>query len=636
MHLPKGYILLNRYRIEEILGQGGFGKTYLVFDELLKHHYCIKELFVKGSSIRDNNFRVHTESVGGLSFSDFKWRFMREAQELARFDHPGIVRVTNVFEANNTAYYVMEYVRGETLKAMIKRAGPFKREKAIAVMHQLLDAVEAVHNSGKLHRDIKPDNVLVSDFDRIVLIDFGSARDFSEGSDDTHTAMVSNGYAPIEQYSSRAKRTKASDIYAVGATMYFMLTGQKPLDATDRVNQDLPAPHELNSSLDSQISSVVMLAMQMRHQDRFQSVNDFRDALFTVVGAKEGVSDVPLVGSRKSRRTERVLVVLALLIILASTFFFLYEEGYIQTDTNSGSIASIPVETEDIVSGSIETDSSQYTGIESQEPLVEIKEDIEKEVLKEVHVDPETKSKQIEPEVTQLFSSSSISDFSAAITELMENMVYVEGGAFEMGCTGEQGDECHSDEKPVQRTTLNGFWINKYEVTQGLWEAVMGANPSLYKGCDYCPVENISWDDAQAFIRELNRQTGKSFRLPTEEEWEFAARGGNNSMGFRFAGSNRIEQIAWFKNNSKGRARAVGQLLPNELGLYDMSGNVWEWCSNAYKDRYGSDGATSKSLRVIRGGTWNHSPRNCRVARRFALTTKVSSPMYGLRLAHSP
>lgn len=151
-------------------------------------------------------------------------------------------------------------------------------------------------------------------------------------------------------------------------------------------------------------------------------------------------------------------------------------------------------------------------------------------------------------------------------------MVRVEGGTFRMGATSEQGSDVWDNEKPVHSVTLSGYYIGKTEVTQALWKAVMGINPSRFKG-DYLPVENVSWDDCQEFIRKLNSMTGQNFRLPTEAEWEFACRGGNNSRGYKYSGSNNLGSVAWYDGNSGNKTHPVGTKAPNELGIYEMCGS---------------------------------------------------------------
>ena len=234
---------------------------------------------------------------------------------------------------------------------------------------------------------------------------------------------------------------------------------------------------------------------------------------------------------------------------------------------------------------------------------------------------------------------------SPVIQTLMDNMVYVEGGTFTMGATLEQGNDAESYERPAHQVTLSAFSIGRYEVTQEEWAAVMGDNPSYFKG-DKRPVECVSWDDCQVFLRKLNELTGKQFRLPTEAEWEFAARGGKFSRVYKFAGNNNLRGVAWFKENSfdKGESspdygtHPVGQKQANELGLHDMSGNVWEWCSDYYGD-YASqaqtdpEGASSGSGRVFRGGSWDFNAAYCRTAYRDGYSPGFRSNFLGFRLA---
>jgi len=194
------------------------------------------------------------------------------------------------------------------------------------------------------------------------------------------------------------------------------------------------------------------------------------------------------------------------------------------------------------------------------------------------------------------------------VTDLDIEMVYVEGGIFMMGATTEQESEYSDDESSVHQVTVSSFHIGKYPITQAQWKTIMVENPSHYTSGDL-PVENVSWHNAQMFIRKLNAKTGKQYRLPTEAEWEFAARGGNKSNGYKYSGSNLIADVAWYNNNSGYKTRPVGTKAPNELGIYDMSGNVWEWCQDWYGKYPASaqidpQGPSSGDFRVRRGGSW--------------------------------
>ncbi len=230
-------------------------------------------------------------------------------------------------------------------------------------------------------------------------------------------------------------------------------------------------------------------------------------------------------------------------------------------------------------------------------------------------------------------------------------MVQVNGGTFTMGATAEQGSDVNYDEYPTHQVTLSSFSIGQAEVTQELWQAVMGSNPSWFNGGYYGtnlqrPVEMVSWNECQQFIAKLNEMTGKQFRLPTEAEWEFAARGGNKSQGYKYAGSNNIDDVAWYWYNipsqSSGTAgygtQPVATKQPNELGIYDMSGNVWEWCSDwygSYSNASQTDpqGPSSGSYRVLRGGSWDYYASYCRVSFRYYIIPDGNNYYLGLRLA---
>ena len=219
----------------------------------------------------------------------------------------------------------------------------------------------------------------------------------------------------------------------------------------------------------------------------------------------------------------------------------------------------------------------------------------------------------------QLLTSKAQTGMTSASIEV--EMVFVKGGTFTMGCTPEQGRDCSIAEKPAHQVTLSDYYIGKYEVTQAQWQAVMGTNPSKFKG-DNLPVENVSWNDIQKFLTKLNEITGKQYRLPTEAEWEYAARGGISSKGFKYSGSNIVDDVAWYIKNSNNTTHPVGIKNANELGIYDMSGNVSEWCSDRFEKYSNSDqtdpqGSSSGSNRVHRGFNWGSYSNMMRVSFRI-------------------
>jgi formylglycine-generating enzyme required for sulfatase activity len=297
-----------------------------------------------------------------------------------------------------------------------------------------------------------------------------------------------------------------------------------------------------------------------------------------------------------------------------------------------------------------------------------------------------------------VFAQQTQSPLTITVKGVSFKMIRVQGGTFTMGCTSEQGSDCDGDEKPSHTVTLSTYYIGETEVTQELWKAVMGDNPSYFKPtenktdvsrCSYDafvadiqklnakkpgsmrvptrqewdaamvtvtksgslkrPVENVSWEDCQEFIRRLNELTGKKFRLPTEAEWEFAARGGTKSAGYKYSGSNDLNSVAWYWDNAgtKGKSspdygtHVVKTKKPNELGIYDMSGNVYEWCSDWHGDytdaaQTNPKGASSGSDRVRRGGGWDDGARRCRSSDRSYCTPDYRFYYLGLRLVLVP
>ena len=214
-------------------------------------------------------------------------------------------------------------------------------------------------------------------------------------------------------------------------------------------------------------------------------------------------------------------------------------------------------------------------------------------------------------------------------------MIFVQGGTFLMGSPESEAGRWNDERQ--HEVTLHDFYIGKYPVTQAQWVAVMGNNPSHFKGDDL-PVENVSWNDTQEFIQKLNDLTGKAYRLPTEAEWEFAARGGTQSKGYLYAGSDDLNEVAWWYKNSNSRTRPVGRKKPNELGLHDMSGNVWQWCNDWYGDypaepQINPTGPDSGELRVHRGGSWINVAQYCRSAYRNVNEPTLRYYSIGFRLA---
>jgi formylglycine-generating enzyme required for sulfatase activity len=226
------------------------------------------------------------------------------------------------------------------------------------------------------------------------------------------------------------------------------------------------------------------------------------------------------------------------------------------------------------------------------------------------------------------------------VQALINNMVSIPGGSIQLGCTNESAGSCDDDEKPVKNITLSGFQLNKFEVTHAQWRAIMGTNATTFTNCDNCAVDGVSYNSVQDFLRRLNDLTGRRFRLPTEAEWEFAARGGRNSRNMYFSGGNTAADVAWFLDNSEKEMNPVGRKRANELGLHDMSGNAWEFTSDYFDSGYYNTrptsnprGPASGTHRVIRGGGYLSEASDLRVSYRFIVTEEAITREVGFRVA---
>lgn len=281
--LSSGTILSGgKYVIEGKIGAGGFGITYLARHTVLDRKYAIKEFFMSGYNVRNNE--TNRVSIQGLEHKDFdriRQTFINEARTLAHLNNKSIVKVIDIFDENGTSYMVMPFVEGTTLKSIVEKEGPMECEIAINYMVQICEALTYVHSKDILHRDVTPDNVIVTREQKIVLIDFGSARKFVDNKTQRQTTIVKPGYAPLEQHSARSRKGAYTDIYSVGAVFYYLLTGERPMDATERVFAKMKEPVELNPNIPPQINTVIMKAMEMDGEMRYQSAKELIDDILS-------------------------------------------------------------------------------------------------------------------------------------------------------------------------------------------------------------------------------------------------------------------------------------------------------------------------------------------------------------------
>ena len=550
--LRSGTTLQNgKYRILSTLGQGGFGITYLAENTYLDERVAIKEFFYRDFCERDSHTcHITVPTAGNREMVQrFKQKFLKEARTIYKLKHPNIVGFIDIFEENDTAYYVMDYIEGESLSQLVKHRGAIPEREALAYIRDAAEALKFVHSHQINHLDVKPGNLIKRNADgKVLLIDFGVAKQYdAESMQGTTTTPVcyTPGYSPAEQYRKSGVQnfSPQSDVYALAATLYKLLTGITPPEAIDVQEDGLPVDALLNKKVSEPVCLAIAQAMKGR-KERTQSIELFLKSLS-------------------------------------------------HSQVNDEQTVSVPSEP-------------------AEKPI----------------------------------SDGIVTSFS--VNDVRFEMVSVEGGTFTMGATKEQGSRADADEKPAHQVMLSSYMIGKTQVTQELWEAVMGSNPSYFKDAKL-PVECVSWNDCQKFISKLNALTGKKFRLPTEAEWEFAARGGNKSKGYKYSGSNNIDEVAWYDGNSyegnasfmffkKRTTHPVATKSPNELGIYDMSGNVFEWCSDWYgsyskSSQTNPKSSNSGSARVFRGGSWFNCAGYCRVSSRNGSGPSFRREYLGLRFA---
>lgn len=532
--LKPGTILHETYIVEKHLASGGFGNTYKARHKIFNEIVAIKEFFMADIATRDENGNVLVPFENKIVFNSQMEKFKIEAQRIRKLNNPHIVRVHDIFPDKDTFYYVMDFIEGENLAVKMARLRcPMSESEVIKLLPQILDALQAIHADGLIHMDIKPANLMMDNDGKLILIDFGASKqNFALGKNIMLTAVAyTERYAPLEQVEQNVEKFGPwTDFYALGATLFNLLTNSRPpspTDILDDITPDKTVSLQMPRMVSNTTHKLIVWLMQISRKLRPQSVDEIIN--------------------------------------------FLYH--------NNVSVA----------------------------------------LLKKTK---ESKSK-----------------LPPIINELIKNMVYVEGSTFIMGANFAQRGDAESDELPAHSVTLDSFSIGRYEVTQEEWEVVMGSNPSKFKDAKR-PVEKVSWDDCQKFISKLNVMTGKKFRLPTEAEWEFAARGGNNSCNSKYAGSNDIDYVGWYKDNSGSATLPVGLKAPNELGLFDMTGNVWEWCADWYGKIYYSEaplinpkGPSDGTFRVRRGGSWHGEAKVCRVLRRSCRLPSYKCHGIGLRLA---
>lgn len=659
--------LLQEYRIDSVLGAGGFGITYKAWDTHLDTWVAIKEYFPAewcyrsstGVSVLSNTYSVR--EGGEEQVFDYEWglnRFLDEARVLARVQSSHVVRIKRYFRANGSAYIVMDYEEGEPLNRCLRREKTLSETQIRQILQDVLPALQTIHDQGFLHRDIKPSNLYTRTRDNaVMLIDFGAAREALGRASRSITGLVTPGYSPPEQYAIRSDRYGSwTDIYALGAVLYRCVTGKPPLEAADRLLDDrLVSAREAGAGRYSEtLLTVIDKALAVRPEERYQSARDMQWDLGaddrTVRKGSDGDNTTRPLSSRAADIATQVVpsplspnpkrwpwwLGLPLAVALVATMWLLRGEERSSEDPVSASPTtataappSVPV----VETPEVNTDAS---------PAVEDK------------LSPDDA-----PDIaTQTGQSTSKDVFVEAHIDMA--MVWIPEGCFVMGSPSDEPGR-HTDEEQ-QRRCVDGFWLGSHEVTNAQFRRFRESHDSgAYQGQslngDQQPVVEVSWHDAMDFARWLSEQTGQHYRLPTEAEWEYAARAGSTTA--RFWGdaaaaacdyanihdlrsreiNTEFAEFNWddFHDCDDGAAvtSTVGRYQANDWGLYDMLGNVWEWtCSNALGNTVdtGSTCATDGEFRILRGSSWVGTPDTTRSAQRIRYDPSEVLDTIGFRL----
>ena len=650
----KGELLYTHF---EELNHGGFGITYKAkanfFHGRIKQilTFAVKEYFPKDYAMRNDDGSVSSIAGKEADFQECLDEFLREGKMLHDLNHKGIVPVNEVIEANGTVYYVMQYLGDMSLTRYVsEQGGKLSEDEAKRIMDALLDAVGYLHQQRLNHLDIKPDNVMMVESEEgvrtPVLIDFGVSKHFHDNGKQTSRfggKGVTEGFSPMEQYVGITTFSPKADIYALGATFFYMLTGKIPKRATEV--SEAWIRENLLSDVSQETTDAICRAMSLDFTRRTADVRDFyKKEAYPKNSEKSEQNKVEPI--KKTERIEDSKTI----------------KG--QTDKPQPGTQKMFVTGADNDTGKNKTFTKYIlVGVLAVVALVGLVYAI---IWNDNHSD------DINPETSEDTSTNKTDEngnIDFTVNGVSFKMIHVEGGTFQMGATPEQGGDAENDEKPAHSVTLDDYMIGETEVTQALWEAVMGTTVSQQRdkadksynlrgeGKDY-PMYYVSWNECQEFIKKLNTLTGEHFRLPTEAEWEFAARGGNKSGKTKYSGSKTIDDVAWYWKNSGDKylsgtdsdwssdkvkannckTHPVRTKKANELGIYDMSGNVWEWCEDWFGE-YDSIPKTNPkrsdkgSNRVFRGGSWLDFAWYCRVSLRRNRTPDICYYDLGFRLA---
>ncbi len=694
--LPAG-TQLHEYVIERVLGHGGFGITYLARDIHLDKKVAIKEYLPNDLAGRAPDQTVIVRSPE--TSEAFKWgleSFIKEARVLAKFAHPSLIQVHRYFEANATAYFVMEYAEGVTLASVMKSEGTLSEERLRKILFPVLNGLEEVHRLGVLHRDIKPDNIILRREGSLpVLIDFGAARQNLSSMTRSVMSVLTAGYAPIEQYATTGNQGPWTDLYAVGAVAYRALSGKKPIDAVNRIRDDpmVPAAMLGQGRYQPHFLAAIDWVLSVNPEDRPASVAEFKLALDGEISApalekpqRSGPSDrTPLHPLTAPQMNEPTVMIQktdfgakaggmkpswlrgaligsgAALVALVAILFFAGRQAPAPAPVASKPVTGSPApapETAVVPAPVAQMPAPQAAPVQAPAKAPVTTPVAPKPVVKKAPAAPAPAA----PAKSKLVAVSAMPPL-ATFKDCADcpSMIPLAAGKFQMGAV--PADNANKWEGPAHAVTLgSAFAIGSHEVTAAQWGACVAAKACVAAAAGpatgdagKAPVVNVSWNDAQAYLKWLSAKTGRSYRLPAEAEWEYAIRA--RTGGARYWGGDRTLQCQYGNGADKSALKKdpklpaaecddrfatlapVGSFQPNAFGLYDMAGNAWEWVQDCWADSYAGapvDGRAREMAgcdrRVIRGGSWRARANSLRSFGRGNSPADTRSDDLGLRV----
>lgn len=709
-------LLHDQYLVGRILGKpGGFGITYYGLDIKLDTNIAIKEYLPREFVGRDKDGSTvtpHSEE-DSQTFTYGLQQFLQEARNLAKFDHPNLVRVRHFFEENDTAYLVMDYLDGTNLYEYLKqRGGKINESDAIDIIMQVLDGLKQVHDKNLLHRDIKPQNIYMTTDGRAILLDFGAARVAMGGFTRSLSVILTPGFAPYEQYTRRGLQGPWTDIYACAATLYYMVTGVVLPEATEELGEESFLEFNQESKhLSTALYSVLQPALVKNAEERPQDVETFKKQLLQVkamisadeMGTVDLKKTVPIAKAKPVKKPGpapkkasvkqktgrgRIWLLAPVVLILATGVYFWPNikqrispppaEEFAETPTENVQANMNPAaesSVEPVAPNLYETNKSAGDSLYALNKFVEAKAAYQLALIEKpadsyvggriklcedkisdlkaraAEAKKSTRLANLKGEGDRLFQRGNPAAAKSKYAEALKlqpndpyllkqiqyctEMAFIPGGVFLMGRAG-------SNEEPQHKVTLSAFYMDKHEVTVAQYEKFLEAENHVIprqwgqqlKNPQF-PVVFVSWEDAAAYARWAGK------RLPTEAEWEYAARGGLEGKKYPWGDQppdSRPEFEQRFSKRVQNPIRKVGAYSANGYGLFDMADNVWEWCADWFGFNYyqqspqrnpkGPDGG---ERRVVRGVAAFSEQINYRCDARFAAEPGQRKKFIGFR-----